>query len=161
MTYSVEQRAQIVDTIVEQLCAGKPAADVYRMEGMPDRSTVWDWEQADADISQRIARAREAGEEVIAADCLAIADDSRNDFIATLADDGDEKAAVARENGENVQRSRLRVDTRLKLLAKWNPKKWGDRTTLAGDPSSPLIGMNDAQLEAAIAERMAKLFGPQ
>ena len=25
---------------------------------------------------------------------------------------------------------KLRIDTRLKLLAKWNPKKWGDRMAL-------------------------------
>jgi len=28
---------------------------------------------------------------------------------------------------DHIQRSKLRVETRLKLLAKWNPRKWGDR----------------------------------
>ena len=26
-----------------------------------------------------------------------------------------------------IQRNKLRVDTRLKLLAKWNPRKYGER----------------------------------
>jgi len=125
--YSPEQRAAILDTICERLSNGQPLAEVCREDGMPDRSTVWDWEEADPAISQRIARARENGEDVIAAECLAIADDSRNDFINLLADEGDEKALLARTNGEAVQRSKLRVETRLKLLAKWNPRRWADK----------------------------------
>jgi hypothetical protein len=39
---------------------------------------------------------------------------------------------------EHVQRSKLRIETRLKLLAKWNPKKWGDRLQVAGDAENPL-----------------------
>ena len=31
-------------------------------------------------------------------------------------------------NAEFVARSRLRVDTRLKLLAKWDPKRYGERS---------------------------------
>ncbi len=33
---------------------------------------------------------------------------------------------------------------RLKLLACWNPRKYGTRTTLAGDPNNPL------RVEAAV-----------
>jgi hypothetical protein len=40
---------------------------------------------------------------------------------------------------EHVQRSKLRIETRLKLLAKWNPKKWGDKLELAGDQQNPLM----------------------
>lgn len=43
-------------------------------------------------------------------------------------------------NGDHVQRSKLRIETRLKLLAKWNPKKWGDKLDLnhAGKDGGPL-----------------------
>jgi hypothetical protein len=37
------------------------------------------------------------------------------------------------------KRSKLRIETRLKLLAKWNPKKWGDKLELAGDQQNPLM----------------------
>ena len=33
-------------------------------------------------------------------------------------------------NGEHVQRSKLRIETRLKLLAKWDPRRYGDRLAL-------------------------------
>ena len=47
---------------------------------------------------------------------------------------------------------KLQIETRLKLLAKWNPKKYGDRTTLAGDPEAPLQVSTEAtdMLAAAI-----------
>jgi hypothetical protein len=51
-----------------------------------------------------------------------------------------------RLNAEHVQRSKLRIETRLKLLAKWNPKKYGERVAVAGDADSPL--KVDAELNA-------------
>jgi hypothetical protein len=113
-------------------------AAICRDDGMPHPSTVRDWMAADEAVSRDIACAREAGEEWLAAECLEIADDSRNDWIDRKAEEGDEKAADVRENGEAIQRSKLRIDTRLKLLAKWNPKKYGDRLTHAGDPEAPI-----------------------
>ena len=34
------------------------------------------------------------------------------------------------EDREVTSRSKLRVETRLKLLAKWNPKKYGEKVAL-------------------------------
>jgi hypothetical protein len=34
---------------------------------------------------------------------------------------------------------KLLIETRLKLLAKWNPKKYGDRQILAGDKDNPIV----------------------
>lgn len=73
------------------------------------------------EVKEAIARAREHGEDVLAAGCLEIADDGTNDWMERAENKGWEF------NGENVQRSKLRIETRLKLLAKWNPKKYGDR----------------------------------
>lgn len=36
------------------------------------------------------------------------------------------------------------------------PKEYGDRTTLAGDPDAPLVGLTDEQVEARIATLQAK-----
>jgi len=40
--------------------------------------------------------------------------------------------------GDMVERSKLMIDTRKWLLAKLMPKKYGDRTVLAGDPDAPI-----------------------
>lgn len=114
---------EIIDEICERMSAGEPLAAICRSEHMPGLRTVYDWAERDADLSARIARAREEGEDAIAAECLTIADNATNDWMERNGQD----APGYSLNGEHVQRSKLRIDTRLKLLAKWNPKKYGER----------------------------------
>jgi hypothetical protein len=96
-----------------------------------------------AGLSVAIARAREIGYDAIAEDCLRIADDASNDWMET--------EHGPRLNAEHVQRSKLRIETRLKLLAKWNPKKYGERVQVAGDADAPL------KVEAEVnAEKLLK-----
>lgn len=40
---------------------------------------------------------------------------------------------------EDPASRRVRAETRLKLLAKWDPKRYGDKLELAGDPARPLV----------------------
>lgn len=89
-------------------------------EGMPTPRTIRDWADEDKDIASAIARGREIGYDAIAEQALAIADDGRNDTF----DDADGNPHV---DTDVIQRSKLRVETRLKLLAKWCPKKYGEQ----------------------------------
>lgn len=57
----------------------------------------------------------------------------------------DEQSEVVKENGEtydpDVPRDKLRVDTRLKLAAKWDRKRYGDDAGVAlGSPVTIMIG---------------------
>jgi hypothetical protein len=126
---------EIADAICERLSNGEPLAAICRDEKMPGLSTVYDWQKADAEFSGSIARAREAGFDQIAIDALEIADDGTNDFVEKKRQDGSTYDAV---DAEHIARSKLRVDTRLKLLAKWDPKRYGDRQLLGSDPDNPL-----------------------
>lgn len=120
-------REPLIAEICDRLAKGETLASICRDMHMPDRTTVFDWSKADETISQRIARAREAGFDAIAEQCLEIADDGSGDFkpIAALAgEDGNGPKAF---DSEHVQRAKLRVETRLKLLAKWDPKRYGDK----------------------------------
>lgn len=121
-----------VDAICQRLSKGEPLSCICRDEGMPGLRTVYDWMDADESVAARIARAREEGEEAIAADCLSIADDATTDFRM-----GERGSLV---ETDSVQRAKLRIWTRLELLKKWNPKKWGDKVeqTVKGDPSAPV-----------------------
>lgn len=125
--------SDLVDRICERLSVGEPLAQICRDKGMPGLSTVYDWQSADKDISGRFARAREAGFDQIALDALRIADDATSD----RATDSEGRERV---DNEAIQRSRLRVETRLKLLAKWDPKRYGDRLhqELTGANGGPL-----------------------
>lgn len=71
------------------------------------------------------ARAKEVQSEHMAEEILAIADDGQNDWMER---NGAESAGWA-VNGEHIQRSRLRVDSRKWLMSKLAPKKYGDRVT--------------------------------
>ena len=140
---------ELIEAIAERLSNGEPMAAICRDEGMPAYRTVKDWMDSKPEVSAAIACAREEGFDAIAASTLEIADDSRNDYIEQLADAGDERAAEARANSEHIQRSKLRIETRLKLLAKWDPKRYGERIALEHDVSSNLADQMKAARERA------------
>ena len=130
-TGSDSKRTQaITDDINARLSKGEPLAVICRTEGYPHPDTVRNWMLADPALAQSIARAREAGEESIAADCLLIADDATGDYRM-----GEKSILV---DTDHIQRAKLRIDTRLKLLAKWNPKKWGDKLDVDANVSTTI-----------------------
>lgn len=135
--------AKLVESIAARLSRGEPLAVICRDPGMPTYRSVKNWMDSRPEVSSAIARAREEGFDAIASDCLEIADDSRNDWMDRAADEGDEKALQF--NGEHVQRAKLRIETRLKLLAKWDPKRYGDRLALDHD----VVGNLADRLKAA------------
>lgn len=139
----------IVDEVLERIAEGQTLASICREEGKPKPRTWYDWCEADADLSARFARARRTGFDAIAEEALEIADDGRRDYVQ------DDEGAV-RVDHDHVQRSKLRIETRLKLLAKWDPKRYGERLALAGDTETPLMKASDDQIDARIRELLGK-----
>lgn len=133
MTYTADQRTMAVETVLEGLSKGTPLTVLCSAEDMPGIRTFYEWMAADVQLSADIARAREAGWDAIAIEALRIADHSTDDTVKTESGD--------RPNTEWITRSRLRVDTRLKLLAKWDPKRYGDLIKL-GDPLGDALTIN-------------------
>ncbi len=129
---------ELVAEIVHRIAQGEPLRQICLDDHMPHWTVVYDWEKADKEFSLRIAQARELGEEAIAQECLEIADDDSRDW--EMVRDKDGQVTGIKVDGEHVQRSKLRIETRLKLLAKWNPRKWGERVDLnhGGQPDNPL-----------------------
>jgi predicted secreted protein len=123
----VTRSPEVETRIIEGLCDGVPLRELCRQEGMPSWRAVYDWIAADADFASRIAHARDLGYDAIAEDILDIADDGTNDYVQRKRQDGSTDTAL---DTEHVQRSKLRIETRLKLLAKWNPKKYGEKQTV-------------------------------
>lgn len=130
------------EAICAELAEGKPLRQICREREIAWR-TVYDWRDAHAAFAALFARAREQGEDAIAAECIDIADETALDTITDK--DGNE-----RPNTEWISRSKLRIETRLKLLAKWNPLKWGDR--LQQD-----INVKRATLDMSLDEILAEL----
>lgn len=130
--YPESVKSSQIDQIIERISNGEPLRQICRNEGMPSWRTVYDWLDADKEFATRFAHARELGEEAISQECFAIADDGRSDMYL----DGDGRE---RFDTEHIQRSKLRIETRLKLLAKWNPKKWGEKLAIGGAPELPPV----------------------
>jgi hypothetical protein len=126
---------EIADEIIARLAKGEPLAQICRDEHMPASRTVSDWKAAHESFSADFVRAREEGFDQIAADCLDIADETTFDTI--IGENGD------RANTEWISRSKLRIETRLKLLAKWDPKRYGDKVDVnhGGQDGNP-VNMN-------------------
>lgn len=128
MAYSQEDRARICADVVQRLQSGEPLTHICRTPDYPSPRTIWNWADTDALFSSDIARAREAGFDAIAEDCLNIADDNSKDTRYT-----DGKEIV---DADVIQRAKLRIETRLKLLAKWDPKRYGERLQTENNTNS-------------------------
>ena len=111
---------------------------------MPAWQKIYEWMGKDDALGERgtglsgaIARARELGYDAIAEECLVIANTPLLGKRTVYSSGGDEDSVTVTEE-DMLGHRKLQIETRLKLLAKWNPKKYGDRVQLAGDASSPL-----------------------
>lgn len=133
MAYNNTEREIIIGKVLAGLRLGTPLTVICSGEGMPCDNSIRDWAEGDPVIAAAIARAREVGFDAIALEALAIADDTRND---TKVVGEDEREAA---NTEWISRSKLRVETRLKLLAKWDPKRYGDKVQHTGDGGGPML----------------------
>lgn len=112
---------EVIDELCERLSKGEPMAAICRDEHMPGVHTVYDWANATEAVSARIARAREAGEDAIAAQVLEIVDTEPARVLTMHGDQID---------SGDVANRKMRAEYRLKLLAKWNPKRWGERVDI-------------------------------
>jgi hypothetical protein len=81
----------------------------------------------DADLSTAIARARDIGYDALAEECLYIADNMHigtKKVYTSGAKEGEDSMTVTEE--DMLGHRKLQIETRLKLLAKFNPKKYGE-----------------------------------
>ncbi len=101
---------------LERLCA--------LHEEIPVKSTINLWRYKYPEFSTQYAQAKLKQADLLAEEILDIADDGTNDWMTSFGEDGD---TVYKLNGEHVQRSRLRIDTRKFLASKLLPKQYGQQ----------------------------------
>lgn len=128
--------------IIEGLSNGIPLTVICLPDDMPCDDTVRNWMKADPAFNRAIARAREVGFDVIA-------HRSRLTLRGKTEDEGGESTG-------DVQRDKAIADHDLKLLAKWDPKRYGDRMKLVGgdkgDAPIQFANLSDGDLAARIAQ---------
>jgi hypothetical protein len=133
VSYSLE----LANRICEELSKGIPLRTVCAKPGMPSYSAVRKWEIENEEFKALSIRAREIGCHAIADECMEIADNATNDWMETVEDGN----TAYKLNGEHIQRSRLRIETRMRLLGKWLPKVYGDKIAqeITGANGGPVV----------------------
>lgn len=131
-TYSQE----ISDKICILLGEGKTLRSICAMPDMPCVTTIWLWEQKYPEFLKVSTRARENGTNVLAEECISIADDPVLD----------------------PQDKRIRIDTRLRLIGKWNAKKYGDK--IEHEVSHQFIPLDQLAQKIQLIESTPPLLPP-
>ena len=137
---------EILDEICERLSNGEPLRAICRDERMPAWRTVYDWIDSDPDFAARIAHARDLGFDAIAEEALEIADTTQ---VGVRSERSEEGFKETRE--DMLGHRKLRVWTRLQLLAKWCPKKYGDKQAIEMSGGLALNTMSDEEIRAELA----------
>lgn len=125
---------EIADEICKRMSAGEPLAWICSDDRMPAPRTVSDWKASHPEFAADFAYAREDGFDFIAADIMRIADTPVETIIERSTANGIE---ITRQDA--LGHRKLQVETRLKLLAKWDPKRYGDRLAVGGADDMPAI----------------------
>lgn len=120
---------ELANRILAEIAAGRSLNAICREEWCPDKTTVLRWVATHNEFRNQYAQAREEQAEVWADEIVDIADDGTNDYVEQET----KKGTIVLCDHENINRSRLRVDTRKWVLSKLLPKKYGERTAIT-DP---------------------------
>lgn len=124
------------EAVAARLCywvaSGKTLSEFCRQVGAPGWTTVHDWLSTHPEFAQRYDQARVLGAHAIAEEALRIADTTMLGEIETVEEwpggedgEGGKSRKVVRQ--DMLGHRRLQVDARLRLLAKWFPKHYGDK----------------------------------
>ena len=110
----------IVNEIIEWIAHGNTLRSYCRQKNKPNWRTIYNWleKDKDGDFITRFAPARDMGADAIAEEWLEIIDAP----AVLCGSEGNTRLDPA-----YVQQQKNRVEARLKLLAKWNPKKYGEK----------------------------------
>jgi len=104
-------REAILAKILPRLADGEPLSVICRDIGF-ERRTVNKWREEDPEIDARMQAAKDDGYDAIAQRTRATAR-------------GDHRKG--KDSATCVMRDKLTVETDLKLLAKWDPKRYGEK----------------------------------
>lgn len=137
--YNEEIVKRICDVVSTNTIGLRRLTQIF--DDLPDESTIRLWRRIYPDFSLRYAQAKLFQAELLAEECLDIADDASNDWMQTFNEE--EQPLGWRVNGEHIHRSRVRIDTRKWWASKLLPKKYGYITD-ASDGKNPEM---DKELE--------------
>jgi len=148
MPYPAKNTPQLIDAVLSRIALGETLAALGRELGF--HPTAWGmWVRADEALAIAYGQARDLGADAIAEEALALID-------------LEPPRVEGRIDNGYVQWRRAQVDTRLKLLAKWSPKRYGDRATIdVGNKDGEALRVESNIDNAALMVQLAEALRSQ
>ena len=139
---------KLCDKICALLSEGQSMRTVCKDPKLPAARTLFYWLRTNEVFLQQYTRAKEESADALTDEMLDIADNCTNDWMEKQG----QGAKGYESNGEHIQRSRLRIETRKWLSSKLKPKKYGDRTQLDIVEKRKLEDFSDEELAQRIKD---------
>lgn len=127
-TYTTKKAKAICDALASSSISVRELA---LQDDMPCEVTIYKWLNQNEDFAKKYAHAKKSQMDYMAEEIIDISDNAANDYMLRQGRSDDKESGYV-TNGEAIQRSKLRVDSRKWLMSKLNAKKYGDKTQLTG-----------------------------
>jgi hypothetical protein len=138
---------KLADKICKMIAEGQSVRSICAKRDMISMQTFFRWLRENKKFREQYVRACEERSYMHAEDIIEIADNATNDYMEKLEGDG------YIFNSENVQRSRLRIDTRKWLMSKLNPKVYGDKLDMTTNGNDIGVTLSASQAEQLLNAR--------
>lgn len=132
-------RAAVKADALRAVGQGETLTSVAKRHGISRQLLSYEWPRQDPDYAQALDQARLSGADAMADELVRIADGDDIDDEVEIRDlttgksgVGTRKEKLAAIGGDPVARARLRMDTRLKVLAARFPHLYGNKVLMAG-----------------------------
>ena len=110
--------------ILDWISAGKTLTSYCQQLNKPTYASIRSWLDSDPKFARQFDLARDIGQAVIFEQCLDISEE--------MPLDEDKLSPIV------LSWQKQKIDTRLKILSRWNPKKYCERRVIAGDETAPI-----------------------
>ena len=149
-TYSEEIALEVCQRVAE----GEHLKGICSDPRLPGTTTIYRWMADNDTFRVAFARAREAQMDTFSQEIISIADDASKDFTERIDKNGDVELV---EDPQMVQRSKLRIDTRWRLMSTLARAIYGDKVDLKVSGNIEVSGLSDEELEARTRARLVDL----
>ena len=136
--------------ICMRLMMGESLRSICLRKYYPTKTSVFRWLTVNQDFRDQYTQAREIQQEHYLDEMFEIADDASNDWMERNDKEGNNVGWQL--NGEHVQRSRLRIDTRKWVMERMSAKRYGNKQTVESNINHKFDNLTDEELKAKLLQ---------
>lgn len=144
VVWDPDKKEKSFETIIERIASGESLREIILnspREEIPSFPTFFQWISQSKELSKQYACACEIRSEILFDEMLFIADNTEEGEVLTEKENG----TVEKKTGDMTQHRKLKIDTRKWILAKMNPKRFGDKLDITSkdEPINPSIDQKE------------------